>query len=293
MSNINGSKGLQPYRGLPAEIRSEIWLYSHLIQKQQKQDKIGRVQPGLKHPLINVIRWAFSRLQHNFVGSLLVRLFATLFGLKGFPRPQTSTVMSLLLANRIIGAEATGVFQKQTSYRVPPGPTLPVKAYFNQIPTYQRDLISTVTVRFCAADYQGPLEWGSHHLSTSRRVMASESLQSAWCYRAIWLDKLIWVSKLPGITKIIIELEGMDETFYFEGRDSIQRVFGGVAWQPRSADPHEGWPPEFWDLARLASDNVAEMLYTREMVDAGLEVPVVSRWRRMRRAAPVCYRLAA
>lgn len=293
MSIITSSTGLQPYRGLPAEIRSEIWLYSHLIQKQQKQDEIKRVERGLKHPLINVIRWAFTRLQHNFVGSLLIRLFATLVGFKGLPRPQTSTVMSLLLANRTIGEEAADVFQKQTSYRVPPGPTFPVKAYFKQVPTYQQDLVSAVTVRFCAADYQGPPEWGPHYPSISRRVMASESLQSTWCYRATWLDKLIWVSELPGITKIIIEVEGMDETFYFEGRESIQRVFDDVAWQPSSADPLEGWPPEFWDLARLASHNVAEKLYTQEMVDAGLEQPVVLRWRRTRRAAPACYRLAA
>lgn len=292
MSIINSSTGLQLYRGLPAEIRSEIWLYSLLVYQQQKQDEIERVERGLKHPLISVIGWAFSRLQHNFVGSLLIRLFATLVGFKGLPRPQTSTVMSLLLANRTIGEEAADVFQRQTSYRVPPGPTFPVKAYFTQIPTYQRDLVSTVTVRFCAADYQGPPEWGPHYPSTSTRVMASESLGSAWCYRATWLDKLIWVSELPGIKNIIIEVEGMDEIFYFEGSESIRRVFDDVAWQPSSADPLEGWPPELWDLARLASDNVAEKLYTQELVDAGLEQPVVSRWRRTRRAAPACYQLA-
>lgn len=154
---------LRPYCGLPVEIRSEIWSYSHLIHQQQKQNEIQRVEQGLKHPLINVIRWAFTRLQHNFVGSRLIRLFAALVGFKGLPRPQTSTVMSLLLANRTIKEEAADVFKGQTSYRVPPGPTFPVKAYFNQIPTYQRDLVSTVTVRFCAADYQGPPEWGPRY----------------------------------------------------------------------------------------------------------------------------------
>lgn len=155
------------------------------------------------------------------------------------------------------------------------GPTL------SQVCAYSTDLIALSN---------------SISFSISRRVMASESLTSAWKWRATWLDKLIWVSQLPSITKIIIEVEGMDETFYFEGRESIQRVFGGVVWQPRSADAFEGWPQELWDFARLASDNVAEKLYTQEMVDAmvdaGLEAPVVSRWIRKTKTAPACYRLA-
>ena len=122
--------------------------------------------------------------------------------------------------------------------------------------------------------------------------MASESLQSAWCYRATWLDKLIWVSELPGIKNIVIEVEGLDDIFYFEGRESIDRVFADVTWQPASADPLEGWPPKLWDLARLATDNVAEKLYTQELVNAGLEQPVVSRWTWKNKPAPACYHLA-